>query len=146
MLKRELIVTEIWKRLAGISGVTAVRNPEYPPQAEDMPWIGFFELPDEVTDEKTDRDGLPVYAREFQIIVEMFVSGANAEASSRALISLLSTVRLALFATPRHLNQLGKLQEQRTGRIVTVDAANHIKATAILYAIKYTEAIANDIE
>lgn len=144
MLKRESIATELWRRLTLLDCYTD-RNPEKRPQAEDFPASLLFELDDEVTDADLSRK-YPRYKRRFSFVVEYFVKGSSSAASSRELIDFAERVRIVLFAEPEFLNGLGQLQEEKTGRIVTVDAANHIKAAATLFSVLYAEDVADSFE
>lgn len=141
MLKREAIATELWKRLSTVSGVVRVeRNPENPPTADDMPCILLFDLPDIVTSESKGRKH-PRYQKEFQIVVELFTKAASSEESSRAIITLLELTLKALFDEPVNLGGLGNLSLDRSTRLVTVNAANHIKAIGLSFKVKYAEDI-----
>ena len=142
MLKRESIATEVWRRMSGIAGLKSDRNPETPPTAEDMPCGLIFEMADKVTEPSRGRD-YPRYKREFEIIIELFTSAETSEESSRAITTLVEDTRKVLFASPYNLGGLGDLEERSTSRIVTVDAANHIKGISIAFVVKYAEDVAD---
>lgn len=140
MLKRELIATELWRRLSTLTGYKTDRNPETPPTAEDMPCVNFYELPDMVTSSTKGRKH-PSYKREFDIAIEIFVKGTTAEASSRALTTAMAEVAKVLYEDPADLGGLGELEERGSTRVAVFDAANHIKAIGVGYFVKYQEAV-----
>lgn len=142
--RAEKIVTEVWRRLAATDGIrTTQRNPENPPEADDMPAGLLFELEDIPDSPPGQRNGYPAYKRSFSLAVEIFVKGSSAAAASKECRAFVQKVRAAIYAEPFDLGGLGRIEEKGNTQIISYDAANHIKAMGIGFRVRYGENLAD---
>ena len=143
MLRREEIAQEIWNRLSNIVGVQRVaRNPENPPDINDLPTAQFFELDDVVTEMRM-RGNSPAYKRELTIVIEVFVAGSSEAAASKELMSFVKEMKSAFYSNGNSLSnanaRLGLIQETEQSRILRPGVGSHVAGIGTVFKISYTE-------
>lgn len=136
MIKREQLITDIWRRISSVTGVRkTARNPSTFPKAEDMPCINLFELSDQVTSARGDGQH---YTRVFNFRLEIFVQGSSEEASSGELMLFLTDVLKAMDLKQK-LGGMANFVETGWTPVAAVDAGNFCKAIGIDYSTQYAE-------
>jgi len=139
MLEREQIIQELWRRIAGVSGVKfTARNPSVPPSSENVPSIEFFELPDNVTD-TTTRGGVPVMKRKLQVAIEVFIAGSKDSAASKELMAFVKTVKAALYAGGPTFGGLCSWKEVEASRVMRPETGANLAGIGIVIEIMYVE-------
>ncbi len=139
MLYREVIMAELWRRLASVTGVAwTARNPSAPPVAANLPAIQIFELEDEVHDYGR-RGGWPQYKRSLTVVVEVFVQGSSEGAASKELFTFLGLVKKALYQGGSSLNGLGEIREISTSRLLRPPAGGNVVGVGLYLQISYVE-------
>ena len=144
MLEREAILEEFWKRLASVDGVKfTARNPSAPPSLEDLPVIQFFELNDSVVEPSSrGASARPIYKRELQLVVEVFIKAEQEASSTKELGLFVQEVKKALFTDGVTLGRRSvELSEIETGRILRPAVGGPIIGVGLAYKIRYIENI-----
>ena len=147
MIERELVITELWKRLSGISGVNyTARNPSSPPSAALLPAIQIFELSDRVL--KASNRGStthPVYTREVTVAVEGFIRATTEEESSKEIATFVKLIKKAVYAGGVTLG--GKCQqfvETESSRILRPKTGEKIVGMGLVFTILYIEDVSKN--
>lgn len=144
MLERELIIEELWSRLASVKGVMyTARNPKAEPNTNDMPCVQFFELPDDPTPAQS-RGGVgayPVYKRTLKVIIESFVKGTTEASSSKELGEFMQEVKKALYTNGNVLVKDSFFVETEGSRIMRPPTGENIVGIGMVLEITYIEDI-----
>lgn len=147
MVKRELIVREIEKRLWNIKqingysfDITVFRNPIDVPVT--FPCVNIYEMDDKVVSrDKSTRFTTPTYKRELEIIIEAVIECPDESTASIDLFTLYEDIRKALFADgDGSLGGLGELYEKAVSRPVTVPSYRAL-AVWILFGVEYIDRV-----
>lgn len=143
MLERELIIQELWRRLAAVPGVAyTARNPKAEPSVDNMPCIQFFELDDKP--EKHDHRGAtayPAYRRTFQVVVEAFVKGSSDAAASKELGEFMQAVKKSLYTGGNVLHPNSFFLETEMSRMLRPPVGDNVIGVGIVLTIQYVEDI-----
>lgn len=141
MVERELIIQELWKRLAGVTDVRyTARNPKVPPKVEDLPALQFFELGDTV--EKVGRRGgtnYPNFHRRLRVVIEAFINPQAEGSSGKELGLFVQNVKKALFTDGSTLGKLCEIQEVETTRVLRPPVGENIIGIGLVYDLIYVE-------
>jgi len=99
MGQRESAIRELQYRMWNVPGVGLVlRNTSQEPAVSDMPFIGIFELTDRIVEAGRRGGGvLPVYKREVDLVLEIFIAGSTEADASAELADFVSKVRAKLY-------------------------------------------------
>jgi len=100
MDEREVILKELWRRLAAVSGggVYTTRNAKAEPKETDFPAIQFFELEDTVLpDLPHSRGGKPAFKRKLRVAIESYISATTEGAANKELYAFIKLVKTAIY-------------------------------------------------
>jgi len=142
MLERETAIVELWKRLAGVTGVLyTARNPVIPPKVEQMPCIQFFELGDTV-EKMSMRGGYPIYGRVLTVVVEPFVNATAEGASTKEMIEFVKLVKKAVYTGgPTLGGKCSEIHEVDASRVLRPDVGAPVSGIGLAFEIRYNEEI-----
>lgn len=143
MLERELLIQELWRRLADVEGVAyTARNPKAEPSVSDMPCIQFFELDDEP--KKSSSRGVSqslAYRREFKVIIEAFVKGTTDAKASQELGAFMIKMKRSLYTGGNVLTQNTEFLESAMSRMLRPPVGDNVIGVGITLTIQYIEDI-----
>lgn len=142
MREREVLIKELWKRVASVSGVVyTARNPGAPPNVSDMPAIQFFELNDTVVD-SAKRGAYIAFKRRLTVVVESFIAGTTEASSTDELAAFIVNVKRAIYSGGMTLgNRQCLIQEVESSRIIRPAAGENLIGMGLVFDIMYTEDI-----
>ena len=143
MIERENIIRELWKRLAGVSGVNyTARTPAAPPSAIDLPAIQFFELSDSVTD-ATRRGNYVANKRKLTVVVETAITATTEASATNELIAFMDLIKAAIFDGDQTLGKKCLIQEEETSQIFRPTIGENAIGVAMVFSIHYVEDVNN---
>jgi hypothetical protein len=137
-MSRESVLSTLWGRLYQVSGMVRVtRNAVSPAALADHPWANIVELPEKVV--ATAKRGTKRSSkRDFQIAVEVFISGSSEEAASSELGTFVGLVRDQIFLDgDETLGGTCAIEELDSTRVYSVTGGGHIKGMGIGFKILY---------
>lgn len=142
MLERELVMEALWARMADVEGVAfTARNPVNPPNKDNMPCIQFFELEDCVA-ASTMRGRVPVYKRDLDLIIEMFILAGSEPAASKELSEFVGKVKYKLYEGGVTLGLKGvEIREVSAGQILRPPDLDLAVGVGIVLRVRYIEDI-----
>jgi len=139
--ERELIIAELWERLANVTGVVyTARNPKKPPSAESLPAIQFFELGD-LVEEASSRGGYPAYRRRVTVVIECFIAGSSESAATKELGAFVQEMKKKVYEGGATLGRRCSISERDASRILRPPAGSHVAGVGIAFEIRYVENI-----
>ena len=142
MLNRNSIVTEVWKRVAGIPNIIyTARNPSRPPTEDEFPCIQIFEREDKISSSSRSRTQKPINKRELLIYIEVFTKADTDESASHDLSVLVDTVKSALYVDGSSLGGRCDLHEVEMSPIVRPTTGTPSVGISIALKITYVEEI-----
>jgi hypothetical protein len=137
-LVREEIISELWRILYGVTGVVrVVRNPDVPPNLDDLPCIHLLELTDTISD-RSSRGGTPSYKRKLLLAIEVFVDGDTEDSASKDLLIVVNSVKQTILADPT-LGRRCLMEELDCTAIERIPGGSHVRALGIGFQVLYTE-------
>jgi len=140
VLHRELIFTELEKRMTEVEGVNYVaRNPGKEPSVTDLPSICIFEMEDPVS-EVHGRGGAPIYKREVKAVIEPFIKGSSDAKASKELMAFVEKVKKKIYEAPAGLGKLAhQVIETGASRVHRPPAGDHVAGIGLSLTITYVE-------
>ena len=143
MMRREEIAREIWNRLSAVSGVVRVaRNPEKPPNVEDLSTLQFFELDDRVLEARMT-DTAPAYKRRLTVVIEAFVAGESEALATSNLMAFVKLMKKSIYNGSNTLKTgrkvLGEIVEVDQSRVLRPGVGSHVAGIGTVFHIQYTE-------
>lgn len=142
MRERDIVMTELWKRVTAVEGVKYTsRNPSVIPSNVDMPVIQLFELGDVV--KKIDSRGqIPYYTRELTVAVEAFISATDEKTATQELVTFINKIKKAIYAGGPTLNKTCQyIRETEMSRVLRPQVGALIVGIGLIFSILYIEDI-----
>lgn len=140
--QRELLMSELWKRLYSVSGVQrVVRNPSEPSGVDNMPCIHIIEFEDEVTDRDMRGSTVIQQRRELTVAVDTFISGSSDGAASQELATFVIACKQAIFDGGPTLGGLCSIGELDASDVIVMEGPDSIRGLRTRFEIHYTEEI-----
>ena len=136
---REDIMKEILERCWKVSGVTfVIRNPKKEPEVGDLPFIGIFELDDNVV-ESSKRGKYFIYKRVLEVIIEPFILATSDGAASTELTSFVDLLKKVLYTDGVSLGKRCEVSEAGSGKVLRPPVDANAIGISLRFKILYIE-------
>ena len=144
---KELIIRDIENRLQNAMGIIPFRNPGVPPNTEDMPYIGLFEITDVVKKTEGIAHNKIIQQRLMTFVVEFYYVGSDENNLPYEFAENYPKIRKALLSepdgiTPGSLNELCQnIVELGTTKIFRPVTGAPVAGIGLTFSITYKETI-----
>lgn len=145
MIQRDVILSEIHKRMTTVPGIGLVaRNPKDHPGADDFDCIHIFEFPEKTTSVKTRGNKLPLLVKEMEVIIECFALAETEPASTKALYALLKEVKKVLYAGGNATLDgiCTSILEKETSRVLRPPVGGAVAGMGLIFEVTFLDDLA----